>query len=590
MSPRTTPKEAELYARFNQEMESVKKNPNQSIGTCVEDLAEKIPNRTALLFQDSSWTWQSINEESNRIANYFLKLGVKPEDTIALMLENSPEYLFLTTGINKIQGISGCINFNQRRQALIHSFNITEPKFVIVDGTCLPSFNEISAEVSYSNEQIYVINNFGKIPHDFIELSNELNGISNLNPPTTRNSILRQTAYYVFTSGTTGFPKAINQHNYKLFLQAFLLMISFAKITPEDVIYIATPFYHNLSNGIAWPTAFVLGATIALRKRFSASAFWEDIHKYQATATMYIGEIPRYILNQPYSEYEKNHTLRTIVGVGLRKDVWEKFKARFKVEHICEFYGLTEGHRMLMNVGEVPGMIGRKNVSGLMLAKVNPETGEFYKNDKGYLIQCKPGDIGMVLFKLEKGTFFTGYKDKQKTQKRKMHNVFRRDDAYFNTGDMVKLHENKWISFADRFGDTFRWKGENVSTLEVETILDSFPSIHMSAVYGVEIPNTEGKAGMATIQINPSLKFEIDEFSRFVIDVFPSYSIPLFIRITDEIEVAGPLKMKKTKIQKETYDIDIINDPLYFWQSENKKYIPLSTSLYEKIIEGKIKL
>ncbi len=456
----------------------------------------------------------------------------------------------------------------------------------------MPSFNEIVEELPLKKDRVLVVNNPEDIPHDFIDLQSEIKSksISKTNPDTTFNSILRQTALYIFSSGTTGLPKAIIMQNYRLYYQTLSVVMATCQLSSSDVIYIAMPLYHNLAIGMPWMAAVLSGAGVALRKRFSASEFWKDIHKYHATFMMYVGEIPRYLLNQPPSEYEKNHTLKKVAGVGLRKRTWEKFKSRFQIDHIYEFYGITEGTGGFLNVDEAPGMVGRNNLPGIVLAKVDPETGEFYRDKKGFCVKCKPGDIGMALNELDKGTFFTGYKDKEKTQKKLMYNVFEKNDTYFNTGDMLKLHENLWVSFADRFGDTFRWKGENVSTLEVETILNSYPPIQMCAVYGVAIPNTEGTAGMAAIKLNPSTDFEIDDFSRFVVNVLPRYSIPIFIRIRNELELTGPLKIKKTNLRREAYDVNSIQDQLFFWDSSTKKYVALDKSIYQNILEGKLKI
>ena len=588
MSPKMTPKEDAVWDRFRLTMSKVQENPNQGIGTRIQQVAEEKPEHMALYYQDASWTWKDFNEESNRIANFFLNLGLKPGETVSLMLENSPEYLFLTGGINKIQGISALINFNQKKQALTHAFNVVDPKWIVVDADCLPSFNDAVDSLPLKNDQIFVINNNADIAHDFRDLRNELKSISRANPKTTFNSILRETALYMFTSGTTGLPKAVIMQSYRLYTQSSIL-IALCNLSPHEIFYIPTPLYHNVGMGCSLIMALALGAKIALRKRFSASKFWKDVQKFQATFTMYVGEIPRYLLNQPPTEYEKNHTLKKILGLGLRKEIWEQFQSRFKVDHIYEFYGSTEGSRPLFNADEVPGMIGRNNMAGFALAKVDPNTGEFYKNERGYCVKCKQGDIGMGLIKIEKGkgSFFTGYKDKEETQKKLFHNVFRKNDLYFNTGDMLKVHEDVWVSFVDRFGDTFRWKGENVSTLEVEAILNSFPTIQLSTVYGVAIPNTEGKAGMTAIKLDPSIKFELDELSRFVVEVLPRYSIPIFIRFRDDLETAGPYKIKKVKLRKEAYNIDIIQDQLFFWDSGIKNYVPLTNSAYQKIMEGK---
>jgi len=592
MSPKTSPKEEAVWERFRQAMVKIQQNPNQSIGTFIEKLAEEKPEHIALYYQDAFWTWQAFNEETNKIANFFLNLGLKRGESIALMMENSPEYLFLIGGINKIQGVSALINFNQRKLALTHAFNVIEPKWIVVDGDCLQPFNDVFENLSLKKDQIFVINNAVNITHEYRDLLSELKFVSNSNPNTTFNSIIRETALYIFTSGTTGLPKAVIMQNYKLFTQSIILGPGLSELTAHDIIYIPTPLYHNVGIGCSFMIALLIGAKIALKKRFSASEFWKDIQKFQATFFYYVGEIPRYLLNQPPTVYEKNHTLKKMTGLGLRKEIWEQFQSRFKVDHIYEMYGSTEGSRPLFNAEEVPGMIGRNNMPGFALAKVDPETGEFYKNERGYCVKCKPGDIGMGLIKIQKGekSFFTGYKDQEKTQKKMMRNIFRKNDTYFNTNDMLKLHDNLWVSFIDRFGDTFRWKGENVSTLEVEAVLNSHPAIQLSTVYGVATPNTEGKAGMAAIKINQSLKFDIDNFSHFVLDVLPKYAIPIFIRLRDDLEVVGPFKLKKTDLRQEAYNIKNIQDKLLFWDSNMKKYVDFTNTLYQDLLEGNLRI
>ncbi|NVM28464.1 MAG: long-chain-acyl-CoA synthetase [Candidatus Helarchaeota archaeon] len=585
-------KEAEFLKRFMKDVDELNKNPNQSVGTRVERNAVEIPNHAAVYFQDESWTWQAFNEACNKIANYFLKLGLNPEESIALMLRNRPEFLQVTTGINKIQGITGLINYNQKKQALIHSFNRVEPKFVIVGGESLPSFFEIVEELHYKNSQIFVINNEEGIPHDFRELSAELKSISGVNPSTTSNSNLEQIAYYIFTSGTTGLPKAIKMVQKKLFTQGLYLGKAIAELTPEDVVYIATPLYHNLAVGQSWMAAVTSGAAAVVAKRFSASEFWKDVKKYKVTYTAYVGEMPRYLLNRPPSEFEKNHSLRVMVGLGLRKEIWEKFRARFQVEHVYEYYGSTESHRAFVNVDEIPGYIGKYNMPGIVLAKVDPETEEFYKNERGFYVKCKAdGDVGMALIKLDAKDFFAAYKDQKKTKKKLLFDVFRKNDCYFNSGDLIMLHEGGWLSFYDRTGDTFRWKSENVSTLEVESIINSYPSILTSTVFGVIIPNAEGRAGMAAIKLDPTLQFELGDFSQFVRDVLPNYSIPVFIRICDELELTGgTLKVKKFNLKKEGYDLELVKDPLYFWNASIKKYEPFNKGVFQQFLDGKLKI
>jgi citronellyl-CoA synthetase len=305
---------------------------------------------------------------------------------------------------------------------------------------------------------------------------------------------------------------------------------------------------------------------------------------------MYIGELPRYLINRPESEYIENTTLKKMLGVGFRKDIWEKFKSRFHIEHILEFYGATEGAAGLFNIEEVPGMIGRFTIPGaITVVKVDEETGEFYKDKKGFLIECNPGETGMMLAKILENSAFLGYKNKAKTNDRVLKKVYEVDDTYFNTGDLVNLHDDHWVSFADRYGDTFRWKGENVSTMEVESILNSFGGIEMCNVYGVEIPNTDGKAGMICIKLDDKKSFDTDLFSQFVAEHFPKYAIPIFIRIKDELEFTGTHKLRKVNLRKQGYDINTTKDQLYFWDSASNRYKTLDRENYQNLMVGKLK-
>ncbi|MBY8983995.1 MAG: long-chain-acyl-CoA synthetase [Candidatus Lokiarchaeota archaeon] len=588
METNFTPKERAAYDRYTSEVKKLTENPNQSVGIYVEQFAESQPEKIALFFEDNSWTWKQFNEESNLYANFFLKLGLKPGDTIALMMENSPEYIFVTTGINKLQGINALVNVNQRRQALIHSIKIVEPKYLIVDGECLPFLVEVVNNLPLKKDQILILNNLKTTQSEYADLKSKLENISTENPKTTNNSTLTETGYYIYTSGTTGLPKAVIITNTAMPGNGVFYGYSITQANADDIILIANPLYHSLSICTAWGIATYAGATTVLRKKFSASNFWKDIHKYKITFTTYVGEIPRYILNQPPSEYEKKHTLKKMLGLGLRKDIWLKFKERFQIEHIFEYYSSTEGYGPIVNIDEVPGMIGRNNIQYHALAKVNPETGEFLKNHDGSYIKCESGDVGMSLMKIVDIENFTKYRNKEKTNQKIIRDVFEKGDAYFITGDLLELHDDLWLSFSDRFGDTFRWKGENVSTQEVENILNSHNSILMSAVYGIEIPNHEGKAGMAAIKFDPAIGFKSDEISRFVIQVLPKYSIPIFVRICDELEVTGSNKIRKSNLRKEGYNINEIKEPLYMWDSSVKKYIQFDNSKYQAIIKGKL--
>jgi len=581
-----TTKEKDYLERLEEVVKKRTENPNLSLGIMVEQNAENLPDHTAFLFEDSSWTWQSLNQESNKISNFFLKLGIESGDIVTIMMENSAEFLFITTGINKIQGISSLININQRKQALIHAFEISEGKWFIIDGSSLKAFNEVFDDLNIAKENVFVSNNLENLEHPFRDLRKILDEISQNNPDTTFKSNLRDDSTYIFTSGTTGLPKAAVQNNARLLNPFGMLAL---KLTPKDVLYSPLPLYHSLSMIVGWAAVVQGGSAFGFRKRFSASEFWNDVKKFGATCCLYIGEVPRYLINRPKSEYVENNTFKKMLGLGLRKDIWETFKSRFHVQHILEFYGATEGAGGLFNVNEKPGMIGRITIpKSIIVVKVNEETGEFYKDEQGFLIQCSPGETGMMLAIILPTGNFKGYKDKSKTNERVLNNVLEENDSYFNTGDLVSLHEDHWVSFADRFGDTYRWKGENVSTMEVESILNTFEGMDMCNVYGVEMPDAEGKAGMISI-VCEDKTFDTDSFSKFISENLPKYTIPIFIRIKDELEFTGTHKLRKVNLRKQGFDVDKIKDRIYFWNSKSSKYELFDREQYQNVINGKLK-
>ena len=580
-----SPEELDYEQRAQKIYDEMKKNPNYSPGILVEQLAEKIPNKYAILFEDVKWTWENFNQASNIVANYFLSNGYKTGDTIALMMDNCPEILSFPIGINKIQGIVSYININQRMNALIHAFRVSEPNWIVIDGSNLPYLMDIFDELDFETSNVLVINEKTKISHSFYDLDWDFYHIPAHNPKTTYNSFLTDISSYIFTSGTTGLPKPATQSNMRL-LNPFAWLT--LKITQDDVIYCPLPLYHSHALVNGWGSSLHIGCTFAFRKKFSASNFWKDIQRFNSTIFFYIGEIPRYLLNRPKSEYVENTTLKQMFGLGLRQDIWEEFKSRFKIEQIHEFYGATDGAGGFYNLEGRPGMIGRISTPGShAIVKVSQGSDEFLKDEEGNYIQCKHGETGMLLVAISENSYYLGYKDKDQTEKRIVRNVLQENDIFFNTGDLVNLHDENWVSFADRSGDTFRWKGENVSTLEVENILNMFVDIEMCNVFGVEIPNHDGKAGMAAIKLKPSTEFKPKEFATFIVDRLPKYSIPIFVRVQNELELTGTLKLRKINLRKHGYNINQIKDPIYLWNSSLQSYKLLDHDEYSVIMAGK---
>jgi len=582
-----TPQEKDHFDRVAQEEKKLKQLPNQSLGTRIEKQALEKPENTSIYFNNNSWTWDSVNKECNRYANFFKNLGLESGNTVSLMMENSPEYLFLTGGINKVQGINALINTHQRKQALIHAFNISTPKWILVDQDCLPFLLEIRDDLPVKNDKIFVCGNGGNSKHDFRSLNEECEHISIENPNSTSKSHSRDIAFNIFTSGTTGLPKAVTLSNFK-FLRVGIFGTTTLLLDTDDTIYVPLPLYHGLGLNVGWGAAMWKGSSIALRKRFSASEYWKDIKNYNATCTLYIGEIPRYLLNRPESEFVSDSPLRKMVGLGLKKDVWERFSTRFNVPRIVEYFGATEIGGFV-NVSGNPGMVGRKIFPGIHIVKINRTTNEILRDEKNHCILCEPGESGMVLVQVTPKSDFTGYKSRKATEKKIITNVIEEGDTYFNTGDILKLHEDQWVSFVERSGDTFRWKGENVSTSEVESIILSFPGVRSSVVYGVKIPHSEGKGGMAAITLQNSENFDIKNLSKYLSSTLPRYAIPVFVRIREDLETTGTFKLKRVILKEEGYDPNKISDPLYIWDPSFNYLKKLTLNIYRTMVDGNLR-
>ena len=365
-----------------------------------------------------------------------------------------------------------------------------------------------------------------------------------------------------------------------------LFGVSLMQATQRDIIYLPLPLYHSNAVLIGLGSSLVTGAGVALRRKFSASQFWSDVRKYDASIFVYIGELCRYLLNQPKASDERNHRLRLAVGNGLRPDIWEAFQRRFGVPLIREFYAATEGNAPIFNFEGRPGMLGRLR-PGQVLVRCDEATGEILRDRKGLCNEAQEGDRGILLIHINPLYSFDGYVDQKATQGKVVTDVFRRGDRYFNSGDLLLLHEDGWVSFADRIGDTFRWKGENVSTNEVAEVLNGAKGVLETNVYGVSVPGTEGRAGMATISANG--EFEIAELARFVCQRLPAYQRPYFVRLQQEgLRTTGTFKHQKTAYREEGYDPKRVRDPLYFLDGD--RYVPIDDQVFRKLQTGELAL
>jgi fatty-acyl-CoA synthase len=335
-------------------------------------------------------------------------------------------------------------------------------------------------------------------------------------------------------------------------------------------------------------SALMSGAVLVLARKFSARRFWSDCRENEVTSFQYIGELCRYLLHAPEHADETRHRVRVCIGNGLRPEIWEQFQERFGIPKIIEFYGATEGNVALMNLDGKVGAIGRlprivRGVMGVALIRYDVAKDEHERGPKGFCIPCKPGEVGEAIGRITAMSRFDGYSSPEATEKKILRNVFKTGDAYFRTGDLMRMDDEDYFYFVDRIGDTFRWKGENVSTNEVAEVLSVCPGVKEANVYGVTVPGQDGRAGMAALVVEPG--FDPAALAERAARELPAYARPVFVRLLPQIEITGTFKHRKVELVKEGFDPAAISDPLYFLDGE-RGYVRLDPALFGRIARG----
>lgn len=550
----------------------------------LEQHATSHAQAIAIKFEHRRYTWAQFNHEANRVAASFHARGLRHGDCVAMVVESSPEALFAILGLNKIGVIASLINTQLTGDALAHVLRSCRPAVVMADGEHLPAVTaalSVLAGEGLSPELLCADGDHADAPGLQASLPAQA-----VNPASTLLQHANDVMLYLYTSGTTGLPKAALIRN-RRFLTASHGFGVISQASRDDVIYLTMPLYHATGMIAALGTALVSGAALALRRKFSAREFWADCVRYEATLFNYIGEICRYLLAAPAHPLERQHRLRAAMGAGMRADIWTRFQDRFGVPRIIEFYGATEGNIALLNLENKPGMMGRL-MPGQALVRINEETEGFLRDNRGRLIKAGVGEKGILIGRITTTTRFDGYLDTSRNQDKLLRDPFGNGSDYFNSGDLAELHPGRWVSFADRLGDTYRWKGENISTVEVSNLLNGCAGVLESTVYGVTVPGCDGRAGMAVIvtEADASLPALTDD----IFSLLPEHLRPIFLRLQGQIATTASFKYVKTTLQKEGFDPATLSDALFVIDPASRRYHPLDTEMHADIVTGRLRL
>ena len=573
-----------------------------SIGLLLEEQARRHPQRPALRFGEREWSYGAFNAWVNRVAALFEKQGVRSGDVVGLLMENRPEMLVCVAAAVKLGAVAGMLNFNQRDAVLAHSIGLIKPRLMVTSAESVAALETTPYSPLQSTDiWHYWLPGTGsdskgsdnrdlERPAGYLDLKQEIRSLPDRNPASTRKVLMKQPCFYIFTSGTTGMPKASVMTHYRWLLGMSGLGMMALRLHADDVLYTPLPLYHNNALTVSWAAVLGSGACLALTRKFSASAFWKEIRQHNATAFCYIGELCRYLLNQPSSQDDRRHRVRVIIGNGLRPEIWQEFKQRFGIPRIAEFYGASECNLGFVNAFNLDGTAGFCPLPYAIVA-CDPETELPVRDSRGFLQRVPTGGVGLLITEINKRAPYDGYTDDKASEKKLLHNVFAEGDSWFNTGDLVRDQGFRHIQFVDRLGDTFRWKGENVATTEVEAALNQFEQVEQAVVYGVQVPDADGRAGMAALTLRvPLAEFDLQALADTLVQQLPAYAIPLFLRVREEHEITGTFKNRKVELKSEGFDPAVVSDPLFYFAGKGAGYRVLDAGVLAQIRDGSLRL
>jgi fatty-acyl-CoA synthase len=560
-------------------------------------------DRPALIGDSGSMTWAELDDFANRTAHWALSEGLKRGDVVALLMANRPEYVAIWLGLSRVGVVTALLNTHLTggrlahcmREANVHHWIIGE-ELVDAAASALPELSGGMKLLVASGSEVAGI--------DLPVVLQSLPGAESFSdaleaqPGTNVDEAARAERrgkdglFLIYTSGTTGLPKAAYVSHTKA-LSTGIAAWKLQGLDANDRVYCCLPLYHSAGGMMAVGGALLSGATFVIARKFSAKRFWSDCAQHDVTAIQYIGELCRYLLNSPAHPDERAHEIRVALGNGLRPEVWSPFQERFGIPRILEFYGATEGNFPLFNlegrvgaIGQLPGFV-RKGM-GVEIVSYDVDQDELRRDVNGYCVPVSSGTSGELVVKISETARFEGYTNDEASEKKVLRGAFSEGDVFFRTGDLLRMDAEGFYYFVDRIGDTFRWKGENVATSEVAEVVSGVDGVREANIYGVEVPGTDGRAGMAALVT--SEVFDLESFGRVVEEGLAFYARPLFVRILAEMEITGTFKHRKVDLAKEGFDPSRIADPLFFRDPEEGRYVPLDSMTYDRIVSGEIRV
>jgi fatty-acyl-CoA synthase len=589
-----TKRAREAWIRALERTARIEAEPSVTLPVVIERLARQFGAAPALASTEASMTYGELAERCNQYARWGLEQGLKRGDTVALVMSNCAEYLAVWLGLTRIGATVALANTHLLPEGLAFALRSVAPR-ILIAGADLER-TVAAARAALADTACWV---HGAPTHDFAPIEAELSRLPGapLSAAECAFPSIDDTALLIYTSGTTGLPKAARVSHYRL-MQWSHWFAGLMDTGPSDRMYNCLPLYHSVGGVVATGATLVGGGTVVIRARFSASEFWRDVREQRCTLFQYIGELCRYLVSAPAQAIETEHSLRLACGNGLRPEVWEGFQARFRIPRILEYYASTEGNFSLYNCEGEPGAIGRippflAHRLPVALLRLDARSGELKRDGAGLCERCAADEVGEAVGLIPDSTQehagrFEGYMDREASERKIVRDVLKQGDAWYRSGDLMRRDARGFYYFVDRLGDTFRWKGENVSTAEVMAAIGAIAGVLDAVVYGVSVPGADGRAGMAALVVDAA--FDLEDFREQLTRRLPGYARPIFLRLLPALETTGTFKPRKQDLIEAGFDPARIGESLYVDDQRACAYLPLDGALYESISSGAFRL
>ena len=566
-----------------------------SLGQELEKNAQENGAKTALFYKEQKISYRELNAGANRYAHCFSQLGFKSGDVVVLFMKNRPEYLMAASGLSKLGIIVSLVDVGIRGDVLAHDINLCEARAIIVGEELLTVFSEVEPRLRLRSPALIMVD--GGNRHDQLagrmqQLAPLLEQASDSNPAAAGDISSEEIFAYLYTPGTTGLRKAVPVSHQRSLIKAHLFGL-LGHMDQNTIQYMCLPLHYNGGFIGAYTAMIATGSSMVLRSAFSVHNFWDDIRTCGANYMISVGEIARYLYNQPEQENDADNPLQTMICSGMWGDLTASFRKRFGLQHIIDLYAKTEGIGNFVNFEEIPDMCGNLTLLSLRqgeVVKYDYKNKQIKRDENGQVVKCGAGETGLLICTInEFNRFYPYVNDPEATEKALLRDVFETGDQYFDSGDLVQLHENDYISYVDRLGDTYRWKGRTVADNQVADVIRKFyGGIEDALAYGVKIPGQEGRCGMAAISLLEGENLDWDNFLKHLDHRMPEHARPLFVRVNARLEGDQDCEEYKEVLRQEGFNPDRIKDPIFFLHPEREKYIPMNRELYEQIINQQI--